>query len=81
MVSRMGWEAAKQETIMASKEMALLMLLSIGLAHAAPPQLERPSSVPAVQVRQTAVAARRETSPTRKAEMTRRLFWLAMSLR
>jgi len=57
------------------------MLLSAGIAQAAP--LERPIHVPALQAREAAPPrnARPQTSPARKAEITRRMFWLALSLR
>ena len=54
--------------------------LSISVADAAQPQLEQMRSVPILQVRETAVA-RQQTSTARKAEMTRRLFGLALCLR
>ena len=66
---------------MTADVLGMLMLLSISMADAAEPQLEQMRSVPTLQVRETAVAARPKTSPARKAEMTRRLFWLALSLR
>jgi hypothetical protein len=69
------------ETIMNADLMGLLMLVSMGMADAAQPELERPRNVPTLQIRETAVAARPQTSPARKAEITRRLFWLALSLR
>jgi len=72
---------AKQETIMKSDLMGMLLLLSVGMAQAA--QMERPIHVPTLQAREAAPTrnVRPQTSPARKAEMTRRLFWLALSLR
>ena len=66
---------------MTADVMGLLMLLSMGIAQAAQPQLENVRQVPVPQVRETAVVARPQTSPARKAELTRRLFWMALSLR
>ena len=66
---------------MTSDLMGLLMLLSIGAAQAEQPQLERPRPAPILQIRETAVVKRPETSPARKAEMTRRLFWMALTMR
>jgi len=66
---------------MKSDLLGMLLLLSVGVAQAA--QLERPIHVPTLQVREAAPArgARPQTSPARKAEITRRMFWLALSLR
>ena len=68
---------------MKSELMGMLMLLSAGAAQAAQPELERPRQVNTVQSREAAAApgARPQASPVRKAEITRRLFWLALSLR
>jgi len=85
----MGWEAARRETIMKSGQMGILLVLSVGMAQAvaqavaqaAQPERARLSSAPTLQIREASVAARPPTSPARKAEKTRRLFWLAMSLR
>jgi len=81
----MGWEAARRETIMKSGQMGILLVLSVGMAQAvaqaAQPERARLSSAPTLQIKEASVAARPPTSPARKAEMTRRLFWLAMSLR
>lgn len=62
--------------------MGLMLLLSIGMARAAP-ELERPRQVAAIQTREAAPAriVPPKTSPARKAEVTRRMFWLALSLR
>jgi hypothetical protein len=61
----------------------MLMLLSVGMAQAAQPVLERPLHMPALHAREAAPprAAKRQTSSARKAEITRRMFWLALSLR
>ncbi len=77
----MGREAAKLETIM--KNVLLSMLLSVGVAQAGQPELERPRHVPTVQAKEVAPprSAHPQTSSVRKAEITRRMFWLALSLR
>lgn len=77
----MGREAAKLETIM--KSILLCMLLSVGVAQAGQPELERPRNVPTLQVKEVAPprSAHPRTSSARKAEITRRMFWLALSLR
>ncbi|MDP2831762.1 MAG: hypothetical protein Q8Q28_00370 [Pseudomonadota bacterium] len=63
------------------KNVLLCMLLSVGVAQAA--QLERPIHVPTLQAREVAPPHRAHprTSPALKAEITRRMFWLALSLR
>jgi hypothetical protein len=60
----------------------LLMAVSIGMAQAAQP--ERPRQAQTVQVVPAAAPTRGATlwtSPERKAEAVRRMFWLALSLR
>lgn len=63
--------------------MGMAMVLSLAGAQAAPPEPERPR--PAQMERAgEAVPARGiqpQTSSARKAEITRRMFWLALSLR
>lgn len=69
---------------MKSTEMALLMLLSMGMAEAAPVPMEQPSGqVRTIEAKEAAPAPRTQAnnSPARKAEMVRRLFWLALRLR
>ena len=66
---------------MKSDLMGLLLLLSLGMAEAAP--LQRPLQETAVQTPEAVPArnVRPQTSPARKAEITRRMFWLALSMR
>jgi hypothetical protein len=73
----------KQETIMKSDLMGLLLLLSVGMAQAAQPELERPIHVPALQTMEAAAprSVRPQTSPARKAEISRRMFLLLLCLR
>lgn len=77
----MGWETAKRETIMKPELMGLmLMALSIGMAQAAQP--ERPRQAQTAQAEPAPTrGAQPRTSPERKAEAVRRMFWLALSLR
>ncbi len=65
------------------KSVLLCILLSVGVARAGQPELERPRHVPTVQAREAAPprSAHPQTSSARKAEITRRMFWLALSLR
>lgn len=67
------------------KSVLLCMLLAIGVARAEQPELERPRQVPTLRageaVAQVPRNARPHTSSARKAEITRRMFWLALSLR
>ncbi|MDP2433371.1 MAG: hypothetical protein Q8O33_15290 [Pseudomonadota bacterium] len=66
------------------KSVLLCMLLSVGVARAGQPELERPRPMPTIQVGEAVVptrTARPQTSSARKAEITRRMFWLALSLR
>ncbi len=65
---------------MPSEFLGLLLMLSIGGAQAAPPEPPRQDTTlqaDAAPVR----SAHPKTSPARKAEAARRMFWLAMSLR
>jgi hypothetical protein len=68
---------------MKAELMGMLLMASVGLAQAGQPELERPRHVPIVQARQAAAVrgVRPQTSTARKAEITRRLFWLAMMMR
>lgn len=78
----MGRETAKLETIM--KSLLLCMLLTIGVARAEQPEPERPHQVPTLRAGEAVVPTRNvrpQTSSARKAEITRRMFWLALSLR
>ncbi|MDD5390150.1 MAG: hypothetical protein PHD37_12440 [Gallionellaceae bacterium] len=67
------------------KSILLCMLLTIGVARAEQPELERPRQVPTLRAVEAVVPvhnnARPHTSSARKAEITRRMFWLALSLR
>lgn len=67
---------------MKSVLMGTMLLLSIGMARAAP-ELEQPRQVASVQTREAAPtrSVQAKTSSARKAEITRRMFWLALSLR
>ncbi|MDO9225315.1 MAG: hypothetical protein Q8M09_18295 [Pseudomonadota bacterium] len=58
----------------------LMMLLTVGMARA---ETSRPSQTGAAQAGATAPApsVQSKTSSARKAEATRRMFWLALSLR
>ena len=68
---------------MKAELMGMLLMSSVGLAQAVQPELERPHHVPIMQAREAAPARgmRPQTSTARKAEITRRLFWLAMMMR
>ncbi len=79
----MGRGAAKRETAMKSGRMGMLLLLSVGMAQAAPPEMEHPCQAPALRAREAAPprGVHPQTSSARKAEVTRRMFWLALSLR
>ena len=70
-----------KETIMKSDLMELLLLLSVGMGPA--PPLEQPSHVATLQTREAAPVRniQPQPSPARKAEVIRRLFWVALSLR
>lgn len=60
----------------------MLMALSIGMAQAAQP--ERPRQAQTAQAAPEPALTRGvplKTSPERKAEAVRRMFWLALSLR
>lgn len=60
----------------------MLMALSIGMAQAAQP--ERPRQAQTAQAEPAPAlirGAQPRTSPERKAEAVRRMFWLALSLR
>ncbi len=66
------------------KSILLCMLLSAGVARAGQPELEQPRQVPAARACEAVVPTRNvrpQTSSARKAEITRRMFWLALSLR
>jgi hypothetical protein len=66
---------------MKSDLMELLLLLSVGMGPA--PPMEQPSHVTTLQTREPAPVRNIQprTSPARKAEAVRRLFWVALSLR
>jgi len=68
---------------MKSDLMELLLLLSVGMGQGQAPPLEQPSHVATLQAREAAPARniQPQTSPARKAEVIRRLFWVALSLR
>ena len=63
--------------------MGLLLWLVAGLAQAGPLEPERAPQVTTQQTREAAPPrqVRPQTSPVRKAEATRRIFWLVMCLR
>lgn len=58
----------------------LMMMLSVGMARA---ETSRPSQTVTAQTGVTAAVpnVQPKTSSARKAEATRRMFWLALSLR
>jgi len=66
---------------MKSDLMELLLLLSVGMGQT--PALEQPSHVATLQTREAAPVRniQPQPSPARKAEVIRRLFWVALSLR
>lgn len=68
---------------MQSELVGLLMMLSIGGVQAAPPAPpEPPRQGPTLQAAAEPVrSAQPRPSSVRKAEVARRMFWLAMSLR
>ena len=69
---------------MKSELLGMLILLSVvGVARAAEPELERPRQTQTIRVAEATPArsAHPKTSPARKAEVARRMFWLALSLR